>query len=419
MLIARTLGLSQRAAQLAPPRTPHILVSVGLLHGLYVLWLGAIFSPDSLTYAYWSNRLVESGFAYSRLLAEAEVGFPAILYALFATLLAVLQVIFGDGWAGALVALNFAAHVALGVLLVRLAFRATGSGAAGWLALLLFLGCYDLLQWVNFVLSDATFVLIAFGVFTLAAKRVLRETKNWGRVALPAAAGIFYRPTGIVLVPDLLIAWYLSRRPAGLPPRRLLSACLLSAMAALVLFAWLVADTDRWHFPVLARSFEIVARGYAAGEVVSARFETYHSPPTALFDYVLISADRFLHFFALGAADYSVPHWLVSAGFLVPCYCLAGWLIVALWRKDTLFAAPERNMFAVASGAILAYACFHALVQIDFDWRYRVPVLPHLILLAAGGFSDILRRVARRPAEHPLPMQEGGINNNRDRRRGS
>jgi hypothetical protein len=38
---------------------------------------------------------------------------------------------------------------------------------------------------------------------------------------------------------------------------------------------------------------------------------------------------------------------------------------------------------------------FHGLLQVDFDWRYRVPVLPHLALLAAGGVA-VLRRGATR-----------------------
>jgi hypothetical protein len=62
---------------------------------------------------------------------------------------------------------------------------------------------------------------------------------------------------------------------------------------------------------------------------------------------------------------------------------------VALWRGRTGFGAGERKVFLAAFGAILSYAVFHGLVQVDFDWRYRTPILPHLILLAAGGLADL------------------------------
>lgn len=362
-------------------------------HGLFTLASGVRMSPDSQAYAYWSARLIESGLDYPTVIAEASGGFPAILYALFATLLVLLRLVFGGGWATALIVLNLAAHVALGLMVVRLAARVTGSGLAGWGALLLYLGCFDLLMWVPLVLSDSTFVLLAFTIFTLAAARILGEARGWWAVLAPAAAGVFYRPTGLVLLPDLAWAIYLSRTGAGPIRRGPLLAALAGSIALLALaFAWIVRDPGRWPLDALSAAFANSAGEYARGEVVSARPETWHSPPAALIDYLLISADRFLHFFAIGAATFSLSHWLVELAFFLPCYALAGWLAVALWRGRTRFAAPERKVFLAAIGAVLSYAVFHALVQVDFDWRYRTPILPHLILLAAGGLADLARR---------------------------
>lgn len=384
--------LKRLAGLKAPSRWAVGLVTV-VAHGLYLLAAGVRMSPDSHVYAYWSGRLVESGFDYGNLIAEASTGFPAILYALFATLLALLRLAFGSGWATAAVAINFVAHVALAILMVALAARATRSGAAAWGALLLYLGCFDLLMWVPFVLSDATFALLAFGIFTLAAARILGETKGWTTVLATAAAGIFYRPTGMVLIPDLAWAVYLSRTGAR-PIRRapVLAAAAAGILVAVLAFAWLVQEPGRWPLDALSNAFRDTAAGYAQGEVVSGRIETYHGPPVGLADFLLISADRFLHFFAVGAAGYSAAHWLAGLAFFLPAYALAAWLAVALWRGKTDFPAGERKVFLAAFGALLSYAVFHALVQVDFDWRYRIPILPHLILLAAGGFADLVRR---------------------------
>lgn len=386
-----------RLARAQPPSPLIVAMAVTVLHGAYSLSLGVIMAPDSRNYAYWSERLLDSGFAYGPLLTEAKVGFPAAPYALFATLLALLRLAFDEGWPTALVALNFAAHVGLGVGLVLLTHRLTGSGAAAWGALLLFLGCHDLLQWVNFVLADATFALLAFVIFVLASKRILGEARSWLGVALPTAAGIFYRPTGIVLVPAVVLAWMLSRKPKMFLRRgSVIGMTTVAAVAAAVSFAWLVQDPNRWPFGIFSNAFDIVGNGYRGGEVVNGRLETYHAPPSALPDYVLISLDRFVHFFAVGAAGYSPGHWLVSAGFLLPCYALAGWLLLAIWRGKTSFSMQQRKIFILAAGAILAFAAFHALVQVDFDWRYRTPILPHLILLSAGGIADLLRRLPNR-----------------------
>jgi hypothetical protein len=386
-----------RLAGLRPPPLWQAGLAVTLCHGAYALALGVALSPDSQAYAYWSARLIASGFDYPTLAGEASGGFPPLLYALFVSLLALLRLAFGGGWGTALVALNFAAHVGVAMLVVRLAGRLTGSGAAAWGALFLYLACFDLLQWVPFVLSDATFVLLAFSIFTLAAARILGEARGWLPVFATAVLGVFYRPTGMVLLPDLGWAFYL----AGSPGRRVRPGLALAALAAvtvagLLLFAWLVQDPARWPFDALSAAFRDTAAGYANGEVVSARPETFHAPPRQLLDFALISADRFLHFFAPGAAAFGRGHWLAQLAFFLPCYALAGWLALALWRGRTAFAAPERKVFLAALGAVFAYALFHALVQVDFDWRYRAPILPHLILLAAGGMADLIRR-ARAP----------------------
>ena len=370
---------------------------VAAVHGAYVALTGIQPAGDSAAYAFWADRLIVSDFDYPSLLAEAGPSFPAVFYALFVTLAAVLKLMAGDDWMIALVVVNFAAHVGLAALLVRLALLATGGAAtAAWAALILFLACHDIVKWTGFILSDSTFVFLTFTTFTLAADRILDRAKSWTPVAPSAVAGVFYRPTGIVLVADLAWAAFLARRRRLPSPRAMaagLAACMLGGAT---LFAWLVAAPGRWPFGRLSSAFETVASGYAVGEVVSGRPETAHAPPTGVADILLISADRFLHFFAVGAEGFSVAHWAVSLAFFLPVYALAGWLGIVLWRGNDGLGENQRRLFLASMGAVLAYASFHALVQVDFDWRYRLPILPHLILLAAGGAADLSRRARRR-----------------------
>jgi len=42
---------------------------------------------------------------------------------------------------------------------------------------------------------------------------------------------------------------------------------------------------------------------------------------------------------------------------------------------------------------VLFVALWHALVVIDFDWRYRLPVLPYLILMAACAIPSTKSRL--------------------------
>jgi hypothetical protein len=388
--------VSAALASAAAPGAPLTALLILLLHGPVLFVSGVRMGGDSASYVYWAQRLVDSGFDYPTLLREANTGFPALLYALFVSLIALLRLAFGAHWPAALVMLNLAGHVAVGTMLVRLSVRVTGKGAAGWAALLLFLGCYDALSWVPFILSDTTFLFLVFLTFFLAARRVLGVARSWITVLPTAAAALFYRPTGIVLVPDLAWAIYLSRT-RNVPLRgRALAGLALIILGTAAIFAWLMQDSGRWPLDSLANAFARTSHDYQLGAVVFGRPETFHAPPANLLDYMLISADRFIHFFAIGAVGFSLGHWVAALLFFVPCYLLSGWMLISLWRGDDALEEGGRRVLLFAVGAILSYALFHGLVQVDFDWRYRVPILPHLMLLAAAGAADLTRRAGAR-----------------------
>lgn len=375
-----------------------VFIAVAACHGALVLLSGVTLGGDSHSYDRWSSRLIESGFDYASVAAEASAAsnFPAVLYAVFVSLVALLKLAFGANWPTALVCLNVAADAGLAVLLVRLTLRATDSIAAGWTALILYLICFDSAHWVCFTLSDTSFGFLAFTIFALVAGRILGDKTRWGGIILLAIAGVFYRPTGIVLLPDLAWAAWLSRLKRPLARMRWLAAGGAAGIGGgALLFAAIVQDPRRWPFGTLSTAFGYVARDYRRGEVVSARFETYHQAPSSLGDYLLISLDRFAHFFAPGAADFSLAHWLLQLLFFIPAYGLAAWFLIAVARGRTGLEERQRRVFLAAAGAVLAYALFHGLVQVDFDWRYRLPILPHLILLAAGGVACLGRERAR------------------------
>lgn len=384
--------------KLAPP---HPLVSWGgllLLIGGFVATNGPILMGDSPAYADWAARLAASGFDYAAMVRQNGSA-VSLSYALFVTLLSLLRLGFGPWWPVALVTMNVVAMAGTGHLLTRLAWRLTGSGAASWAALILYALCWDLLQWSARVGSDGTFLLFAYAVFLMEARRILTRAGGWPAVFAASAAASFYRPTGIVLFPITAWSFFLARTSGDRHSRaRILAGLFLLAILAAMAAALLWQDPGRWPLPGGSREIHEIARGYAQGQIVWDRRETYHLPPHVLSAFWAVTADRFAHFFAIGASTYSRIHWTGQFLFYGPVYLLSALFAFALLTGRTGLARPETDTFYAALGAIVAYACFHAVVQVDYDWRYRLPIMPHLILLAAGGVHLIVSRQTRRPA---------------------
>ena len=390
--------LTAAVAQLRPPSPWLAFATVLFAHGLFILATGVRHGGDTLAYSLAADRLLDSGFDLPREVRENGTTYPPALYVLFASLVVGLKMMFGDGWEIAIVVINLIAEAAVGALLVRTLYRASGSVPAVWAGLALFLACFDLVQWTPYVLSDTSFLLMAFATFALAADRILAGRGSWFPVFALATAAAFYRPTGVVLILAAIWAYYLARTRVG----RGRSRASLSAGVALVtvvgtlLFAWVMQDPARWPLEILSGVIDETASRYALGEVVMARPETYRALPVSVADHAAISADRFLHFFAISARDFSWAHIGLALLFFVPVYALMVVLAVALvTRKDGL-TGPQRDVFFAAAAFVVATAVFHALLQVDFDWRYRLPILPHLILLAGGGVAVLSRRTAGR-----------------------
>ena len=391
-------GWRQRAATLLGSlRTPSPAAAfaiAALVHGAFVAMSGVLYAPDTASYAQAADRLVATGFDYPALVGSVRSTYPPVMYVLFATLVALLKLVFGAFWDVALAVVNVLAAAGTAAMLVALVRRASGSAAAAWGALGLFLVCHSVVVWTPYLLSDTTFLFVAFLVFALAADRMLHAGRSWVPVFALAVFAAFYRPTGVVLIPAAAWAFYLARSRPGAGRRTVTAALAGAAVAGTFVFAWILQQPSRWPVHALSGTLRETARTYSIGEVVSARLPTYHAPPSSVAEYAAIAGDRFLQFFAVAASDFSLAHKLVNAVFFVPAYGLAIWLLVAMLRGRDGLSQAQRDVFLAAAGFVLATAAFHGLLQVDFDWRYRLPVLPHLMLLAAGGIAVLARRRA-------------------------
>ncbi len=50
------------------------------------------------------------------------------------------------------------------------------------------------------------------------------------------------------------------------------------------------------------------------------------------------------------------------------------------------------HLVTVLLVTVLSFTVLHAMLQIDFDWRYRVPIIPCLLMLAAIAGNEITYR---------------------------
>jgi hypothetical protein len=276
----------------------------------------------------------------------------------------------------------------LAVMLVGIARRATRSALAAFVALLFYVFCYELLQWIPFIVTDLMFAVVAFVPFALVARRILdpREPARPVLLAISLVVACLTRPPGVVLIPLVLFV-ELVLVQKRIRARSATIFIVAAALAAVFVRTAIVYQPARWPFDFIRPKIEEFAGREKKGEVVYDQKESYRLPPRTPIDHVVIEGDRFVRFFQFTTPGFSRTHKLINTIYFVPLYALSIIGLVAGLRAGD----SRRRAFVIALTMWIGiFALFQALTVLDYDWRFRVPVLPQCILLAACGIDAIM-----------------------------
>ena len=365
----------------------------------YVLYKGVFLAPDSLGfYIKGADRLVEAGFDFQQFISA----YPRYgQYIGFITWCATLKAIVGEEWPTAVVALNALANATLVALLithlkrvdVRWQIRAA---TAAWCLI-----AFDLLVWSKGLLSDTTFLLLSTSAVTAWASRT---TAGWRSQILPTgliALAICWRPTGIALLLPVA-ACVLLRFSPKLPRLNrhfTLMAVVLAVEVSFLAFAYFMAHPEHWPLPVGGGHIKYTAHYYDQGQVVWKRRGTYHAPPETVVDYHLITLDRLRYWFACYESEFSLAHKAYNVIFYGPLFAGSA-LSVLFWARGRFRRSDDLDrLVTVLLVAVLSFSVMHAMLQVDYGWRYRVPIIPFLLLLSAITAGEVVR--GKQPTQAP------------------
>ncbi len=345
--------------------------------------------PDTGIYVAITDDLLAGNFA--SLLSLQAMRWTKLT---FLTVMLGARVIAPEHWMFLILIVNVFACATATMLLVDLVRRATHSSIACAVALALYLTSFDVQVWVGRILTDTLYTLIAFIPFYLLCRAFLdqpaRGTKSWLPISILGAA--LSRPPGVLLVPLIAIAKsVLSPDATNVRRRRAIVLVFVGcAVVALLWRTWIVQDPTRWPFRFLDQRIAEFAEREKSGEVIYDRREANVAPPLTCIDHLEIQSIRFARFFQVTSSGFSRLHNLVSLASFGAMYLLAVIALISALRDG------DRRRRSVVLAAILwifALAFFHAITILDFDWRFRAPLIPHFVFLAGCGASVILSRL--------------------------
>lgn len=251
------------------------------------------------------------------------------------------------------------------------------------------------------VLTDVIF-LFWVAAFVVATSRGLLEGGggSWVAALLLAVAAPYVRPTGMLL-PILflyaLLIWFLARRGVAVGTLALVSIG-VPVVATLFVVPWLVSGringsglVEAIIPDIFGREFNQAVYFFKAGVVVSDRPDTYVESPSTYWEIFRLIISRLGYYLVplrFGEIPYTVIHNVVNF-----VYILVTWPLMFLGVRGLI--AQKRRCRTVALFLImvaLSYALLHSVTLLSFGWRYQIPAMVPLWMLAGVGLYSILGR---------------------------
>ena len=337
---------------------------------------------DTPTYAAWADALIAHRFQIPEFLRSQTFAAPLVLYLGWITIVALAKILAGAAWTWVLLAVNaIAVWWTATTTFVSVAHRrptAIAVIATAWLVI-----SPDIWIFAPLILGDLW--------FTALCTAIIGALLRWPAatpieiIALAALATITRPATAplialIALVMSGAVRWSVSSIRAAAAIAAIGALAIVIAHGAVVTSAAWVPD---WVLPWVDR----LRSHYAQGVVVVERPDTFVAPAHTLWSAVRLTLLKWVSFFSPWLPGYSARHVAVNVLWLAPLYA-AG--IYAVYRGADRFAVYVLVLF------IVMLSGFHALQELDFDQRYRIPALPAMVMLATLGIKD--RRVPALPA---------------------
>lgn len=369
-----------------------------IFFGFYAILRDPILSKDSYTYARWADILIKHSFNYKAFFNDVSFVVPPYLYSGFVTVVALTKKILGENWQQGVVTVNAIAYISVSALISHLVFTTTKNSKAAIFSSSLFILCVECFIWVRYVLSDATFLFII--VFSTYLLFLLSEKKGSKKLWF---TGIFtilfiatYRPTSLPLLIVIMLSYSLfqlnisSQIYRSSIAKYSLSFFVISVSISIFLMAYIMQDISRWPIDFARDYLNIISELYKQGNIVDDRPETFVANPETYFDYIKVIFNRFYYFFAFSIDAYSPRHSLLNYFIFIPSYVFG--IIGAFYILSSKSNISEQTWkLGMISLLIVCFTfVFVSFLLIDYDWRYRLVIMPYIFILAGVGISKVL-----------------------------
>jgi len=369
----------------------YVSILVTILAGINLAF-GPYTSPDTNTYDKLSSILLYSGFNYIELLKNQPI--VLILYTFPLTLFAIVKSFFPENWKFIIILINCFSILGIILTVIRMAKY---SNAKNWLIAVSLFGYilfYDFFVWPHYVLTDTIYSFILIINFWFIVKFCDRPIINFSLIKIIILLLIlfFTRPTStpvIFYLVAMLLYYFINKNM--IIKNQSIKITILFCSSIVIIMAFIV--NLNINGVISSEELKFITGFIKDGVIIHDRPETYILFNNDYISIINVFATRFIYFFSPFSINYSLAHTIVNliVFITVGLFILAGELMLL---KRNYNSSNQFNILrSLTWGLILTIATFHSITLIDYDWRYRYPLIPLILLLAMLHANNLINQL--------------------------
>lgn len=357
----------------------------------YHLNIGPLMSTDSIGYSESGDILIKLNFNLLDYYSQKTISKinPSYIYTVPVILISLLKYFFGDGWQFAFMTVNLILILFSLVIFSKILLLLKVRPLIISLSLPILVLSIDLLHWPRYVLTDTIFSFLVMLIIYIITKSIISNKIYYFVLIFVATLLFLTRPTSIPFIFAFIFFIALSKIQFNYSPKIILLFIILLFILTPFVFAvfyqlmnnYLINNPQAFFLIDMVKS----------GIIIHDRPNTWVDPPNTFFDVLYIYFLRLLYFFNPYAKSFSDIHIILNS---IQTFYI--FLSIVVWSFLGLnFKVFNKIVFLILLISFCTSA-FHAFTLIDYDWRYRFPIIMPLLIIFPLSFEIFLRKICYR-----------------------
>ena len=244
----------------------------------------------------------------------------------------------------------------------------------------------DLLTWPRYVLTDTIFSFLVMLVIYLITKSIIKNKINYFILIFVIFLIFLTRPTSLPFIFAVVIFIGITKTQFNYNPKNILLLIFTIFILTPLIFTALYQYMNNYLINNSQAYFLIEM--VKSGMIIYDRPDTWVDMPNTTFDVIFIYFLRNLFFFNPYVNTFSDIHIFLNLTQAIYIFLsIIVWLLLGF-----NFKTFNKIVFLILLISFFASA-FHAFTLIDYDWRYRFPIIMPLLIIFPISCEIFLRRI--------------------------